>query len=149
MKISHRLQQHCLYNAKKAVRKGWMEKMDMAFNELKRRLTSPPVFLNFQGDEPMLGLSIYASGKDMGGVLRQNTPEGPKVIKYVSKKFNQAQKRYSTTERECLAMTSSIQRFDIRKVDVTVTQIYSRDVHSKKLISMKTINRQNVNSISK
>lgn len=126
------MQQHCLYNAKKAVRKGWMEKMDMAFNELKRRLTSPPVFLNFQGDESMLGLSIYASGKDMGGVLRQNTPEGPKVVKYVSKKFNQAQKRYSTTERECLAMIWSIQRFDIRKVNVTLCRRFTLEMSTRR-----------------
>ena len=98
------------YTKKNAVWKGWTEPMNNAYAELKRRLTSPPVFLNFPDDESPLILSIDASGDGMGGVLRQSAPGGMKVIKYVSKKFNPAQKRYSTTERECLAMVWCIQK---------------------------------------
>ncbi|CAF4751965.1 unnamed protein product, partial [Rotaria sp. Silwood2] len=84
-----------------------LERLDTTnapYNELKRRLTTSPVFLNFPDDKSPLVLSTDASGYGMGGVLRQTTPEGSKVIKYVSKKFNAAQKKYSTTERECLAL---------------------------------------------
>ena len=84
--------------------------MNHAYNELKHRLTSSPVFLNFPDDVSPMVLSIDASGEGMGGVLRQLTPDGPKVIKYVSKKFNSAQKKYSTTERECLAMVWCLQK---------------------------------------
>ncbi|CAF0917660.1 unnamed protein product [Rotaria sordida] len=92
------------YTKKNAIWKGWTPQMENAFNDLKRRLTTPPVFLNFPDDISPLVLSTDASGYGMGGVLRQITPEGSKVIKYVSKKFNIAQKKYSTTERECLAL---------------------------------------------
>ena len=84
--------------------------MDMAFNNLKNRLTTSPVFLHFPDDSSPLTLSIDASGEGMGGVLRQLTPGGVKVIKYVSKKFTPTQIRYSTTECECLAMVWCIQK---------------------------------------
>ena len=99
-----------VYTKKNATWIGWTEHMENAYNELKRRLTTPPVFLNFPDDESPLVLSIDASGEGMGGVLRQRTPTALRVIKYVSKKFNRAQKKYSTTERECLAMIWCIQK---------------------------------------
>ena len=99
-----------VYTQKNAIWKGWNDKMEKAFNELKARLTTPPIFLNFPDDTSPLVLSSDASGEGMGGVLRQLTPSGVKVIKYVSKKFSLAQKRYSTTERECLAMVWCIQK---------------------------------------
>ncbi|CAF4361483.1 unnamed protein product [Rotaria sp. Silwood2] len=92
------------YTKKNATWKGWTPQMENAYNELKPRLTTSPVFLNFPNDKSPLVLSTDASGYGMGGVLRQTTPEGSKVIKYVSKKCNAAQKEYSTTERECLAL---------------------------------------------
>jgi hypothetical protein len=98
------------YTKKNAVWTGWTDAMDKAFIELKRRLTMPPIFLNFPEDDGQLILSIDASGEGMGGVLRQATSNGLKVIKYVSKKFNLAQKKYSTTERECLALVWCVQK---------------------------------------
>ncbi|CAF4645109.1 unnamed protein product [Rotaria sp. Silwood2] len=53
--------------------------MEHAYNELKRRLTTSPIFLNFPDDKSPLVLSTDASGYGMGGVLRQTTPEGSKV----------------------------------------------------------------------
>lgn len=98
------------YTKKNAIWKGWTDAMDKSFIELRRRLTAPPIFLNFPEDEGQFILSTDASGDGMGGVLRQMTSKGLKVIKYVSKKFNLAQKRYSTTERECLALVWCIQK---------------------------------------
>ncbi len=98
------------YTKKNAVWKGWTQPMEKAYNDLKHRLTTSPVFLNFPDDTSPLVLSTDASGYGMGGVLRQITPVGSKVIKYVSKKFNTAQKKYSTTERECLALVWCIQK---------------------------------------
>lgn len=99
-----------VYTQKNATWKGWTKEMDMAFNQLKLILTTPPVFLNFPDDTSPLVLATDASGEGMGGVLRQITPNGVKVIKYVSKKLSPTQKRYSTTERECLAMVWCIQK---------------------------------------
>ena len=98
------------YTKKNANWKGWTTQMENAYNDLKHRLTTSPVFLNFPDDTSPLVLSTDASGHGMGGILRQITSDGPKVIKYVSKKFNTAQKKYSTTERECLALVWCIQK---------------------------------------
>ncbi|CAF4574062.1 unnamed protein product [Rotaria sp. Silwood1] len=98
------------YTKKNAIWIGWTDAMNNAFIELKHRLTEPPIFLNFPEDDGQFILSIDASGEGMGGVLRQMTSNGLKVIKYVSKKFNLAQKKYSTTERECLALVWCIQK---------------------------------------
>ncbi|CAF2143978.1 unnamed protein product [Rotaria magnacalcarata] len=98
------------YTKKNAIWKGWTPQMENAYNDLKRRLTTSPVFLNFPDDTSPLVLSTDASGYGMGGVLRQMTLNGSKVIKYVSKKFNSAQQKYSTTERECLALVWCIQK---------------------------------------
>ncbi len=76
-----------VYTKKNAVWKGWTDAMNNAFIELKQRLTQPPIFLTFPEDDGQFILSIDASGEGMGGVLRQMTSNGLKVIKYVSKKF--------------------------------------------------------------
>ncbi|CAF2847659.1 unnamed protein product [Rotaria sp. Silwood2] len=67
------------YTKKNAIWKGWTSQMEHAYNELKRRLTTSPIFLNFPDDKSPLVLSTDASGYGMGGVLRQTTPEGSKV----------------------------------------------------------------------
>ncbi|CAF4537834.1 unnamed protein product, partial [Rotaria sp. Silwood2] len=125
------------YTKKNATWKGWTPQMENAYNELKRRLTTSPVFLNFPDGKSPLVLSTDASGYGMGGVLRQTTPEGLKVIKYVSKKCNAAQKKYSTTERECLALVwciflikrnfkireSRIERWQLQLLEYDITTI--------------------------
>lgn len=47
----------------------------------------------------------------MGGVLVQGEGENEKVIAYTSSKFSAAQKNYMTTERECLAVITAIEKF--------------------------------------
>ncbi|CAF1358267.1 unnamed protein product, partial [Didymodactylos carnosus] len=90
--------------------KNWTSTTKQAYDKLKQALTTPPLLLNFPDDNSQLVLSTDASGAGMGGVLRQHTPNGIKVIKYLSKKFNNAQKKYSTTEKECMAMVWCIQQ---------------------------------------
>ena len=82
-----------------------------AFEILKQALTVPPV-LAF----PKLGCTfrIYcdASSVGMGAILSQVDEEGAEhVIEYASKKFDETERRYSTTERECYAVVWSLRRF--------------------------------------
>ncbi|CAF3133880.1 unnamed protein product [Rotaria socialis] len=107
------------YTKKNAIWKGWTPQMENAYNELKRRLTTSPVFLNFPDDKSPLVLSTEASGYGMGGVLRQITPEGSK------------------TERECLALVwciflikrnfkireSRIERWQLQLSEYDITKI--------------------------
>lgn len=47
----------------------------------------------------------------MGGVLTQGIGEKGRVIGYFSQKFTPAQRKYHTTERECLSVITGVDKF--------------------------------------
>ncbi|CAF1651950.1 unnamed protein product, partial [Didymodactylos carnosus] len=86
------------------------DKERIAYNTIKENLTTPPLLLHFPDDESKLVLETDASGIDLGAILRQMTLHGPKVIKYLSKTFDKAQQKYSTTEKECKTIVWAIDK---------------------------------------
>ena len=79
-----------------------------AFEELKRRLVSPPVLAL-----PRYGrkytLETDACGHQVGCALLQEQPEGgTRPIGYCSRALTEAERNYTTTEKECLAVVWSI-----------------------------------------
>ncbi|CAF1430297.1 unnamed protein product, partial [Didymodactylos carnosus] len=66
--------------------------------------------INVHSASPLV-LSTDASDIGYGGVLKQITKDGPKPISYLSRKLNPAEKKYGTTEKECLAMVRCIEEF--------------------------------------
>lgn len=88
----------------------WTEEADKALNEIKSILTSPPVLAN-----PDFGLQFViesdASLVAAGAVLVQYQDGIRRPIAFFSKKFSSAQKKYSATERECLAVILAIEKF--------------------------------------
>lgn len=82
-----------------------------AFQELKNRLVSSPV-LSSPDFRKHFYIQCDASNVGIGAVLFQkDIDEGEHPIEYFSKKLNTAQKNYSTTEKECLAVISAIKKF--------------------------------------
>ncbi len=82
-----------------------------AFNELKRQLMSPRVMAH-----PTVGreyeIFVDASNKALGGILAQRDDEGRlKVIHYMSKMLSGPQTRYSTIEKEALAVLVALKTF--------------------------------------
>ena len=80
------------------------------FEEIKSRLVSAPIMLTLDWSnefEIMCDASNYA----MGAVLGQRTEKIFQAIYYASKKINEAQDNYSTTEKEMLAMVISCEKF--------------------------------------
>jgi len=95
---------------KKNVKFEWGEEQDKAFNLLKGKLCDFPVLIHFDPEKPV-ELRCDASGYGLGSALLHLTDEGPRVIQYASRLMSDCEKKYSTTEKECLAVVWAIEKF--------------------------------------
>lgn len=87
------------------------EEASISFEKLKSALTSPPVLAqpNFH---KKFYLQCDASDLGIGAVLFQkDSEEKEQPICYYSSKLTKAEKNYSVTERECLAVIKATKRF--------------------------------------
>ena len=92
----------------------WEEKQESAMKELKHMLTSTPLLRLPDFTRPFI-LHTDANDTGLGAILCQEytedgvTTEHP--INYASRSLNKAERNYSTTDRECLALLWSIALF--------------------------------------
>lgn len=82
----------------------WGQEQQDAFDKFKSILTSAPLFLDFPDQSAPFVLSTDASNLRIAGVLKQITSDGLKICYYKSRLLNDTESRYSTTEREALAI---------------------------------------------
>ncbi|GJY43211.1 reverse transcriptase domain-containing protein [Tanacetum coccineum] len=97
-----------------------------AFNTLKENLTEAPILIAPDWNEPF-ELMCDASDFALGAVLGQRHEKHFRPIHYASKTMNEAESRYTTTEKEMLAVKDSkarllrwvllLQEFDFDVVD--------------------------------
>ena len=86
------------------------ESCQYSFEDIKSRLVEAPIMVKPDWNkeyEIMCDASDYA----MGAVLGQKADKVFRVTYYSSKTFNEAQKNYSTTENEMLAMVFACEKF--------------------------------------
>jgi hypothetical protein len=88
----------------------WGPEQADAFQQLKTAISRAPLVLDFPDDASPLILSTDASDNGIGGVLKQVTPEGTRVIYYHSQLLNSAQKQYATIEKEALAVFKCVDK---------------------------------------
>lgn len=88
----------------------WTNTQALAFDDLKQALVSDPVLGLFNEDDPT-ELHTDASGYGIGAVLTQIQGGVGKVIAYASRILTKAERNYSTTERECLAVIWAVKKF--------------------------------------
>lgn len=88
----------------------WNEDANEAFEKLKTAMKSAPILATPQYDQPFV-LECDSSNWCAGSVLMQYIDEQPRVISYFSMKYTPAQRKYSTTEKECLSVILSIEKF--------------------------------------
>jgi hypothetical protein len=81
-----------------------------SFNELKRFLTTD-LILRIPNNNFQFKLQTDASDEGVGAVLLQTYPNGDLPLAYYSQKLSPTQKRWSTTEKECFAILSSIEKW--------------------------------------
>lgn len=125
---------------KKNVKYKWSEACDGAFNKIKSTLIGGPA-LATPVFSKQFKLQIDASDVGMGGVLIQEDDEGiDRAIGYFSKKLNTCQKNYSTIEKECLAVLSTLQHFDFY-LNVTVSPVLVYTDHNPLTFLQKMANK--------
>lgn len=88
---------------------SWNEEHQYALNQLKEKMTSAPI-LSCPNFEIPFVLQTDASDIGVGAVLFQRESEIEKVISYSSRKLTPREQKYSTTEKECLAIVWAIQK---------------------------------------
>ncbi|GJY39486.1 reverse transcriptase domain-containing protein [Tanacetum coccineum] len=81
-----------------------------AFNKLKEKLTTAPIIISLDWNEPF-ELMCDASDFAVGAVLGQRIDGKFKPIYYASKTLNDAQAHYTTIEKELLAVVFSFDKF--------------------------------------
>ena len=88
----------------------WTTEQETAFQELKHKLSSPPVlaFPNFS--EPFY-LATDASALGVGACLMQLEGTCYRPIAYYSRKLRPAEKNYSVTDQESLAVIEALKHF--------------------------------------
>lgn len=101
-----------LHNAKKNDRTPiqWTPDADSAFRECKSQLENA-VTLAYPSVDATLSLMTDASNTCMGGVLQVLAQGKWKPLGYFSKRLSETQQRYSTYDRELLAIYAAVKHF--------------------------------------
>ncbi len=91
----------------------WTDSCGHAFGELKRRLCSTPILQSPDFSLPFL-VQTDASDRGVGAVLSQRSRDGgDHPVAFFSRKLLPREQRYSTVEKECLAIRLGIQSFRV------------------------------------
>ncbi len=89
----------------------WTDQCQTAFETLKEYLSKAPVHVRAQPHQPFI-VTTDASNTYVGGVLNQTQNYGEtKPLGYFSKKLNSTEGRYSTTDKEALAVVLACRHF--------------------------------------
>ena len=97
------------------LRKGskwaWLEQQQTAFEEAKELLQSTDLLVHFDPEKELV-LATDASDYGVGAVLSHKTKNGTeRPIGYVSRSLQEAERKYSTLEKEALAIIFSVKKF--------------------------------------
>ena len=92
---------------------SWTPEMEEAYESIKSRLIEEVTlsFPDYSADAEPLELYVDASGVGAGACLIQKQNQNYKTIAYSSTAFSPAEQRYSTIERELLALRWGVKNF--------------------------------------
>ena len=90
----------------------WTDACQSAFAELKAALVDPPVLYNPDFGKPFI-LQTDASDLAIGAVLSQEDARGCEHPSYHSRKLLPRETRYTTIQKECLAVKLGIEKFSV------------------------------------
>ncbi|GFW07374.1 retrovirus-related Pol polyprotein from transposon 17.6 [Trichonephila clavipes] len=99
-----------------------------AFQTLKQCLITPPILKQVDPKKPFI-IRTDASSYALGAVLLQEeSPTDEQPVEYASRLLSSAEKNYSTTEREALAVLWALNKFRgyIEGAEITVASDHQR-----------------------
>ena len=88
----------------------WNEESEVAFDALKKKLTSAPI-LAFPDFMELFILDADASSYGLGAVLAQTIGGKEQVVAFASRTLTKAERRYCATRHEMLALVWAIRHF--------------------------------------
>ena len=97
----------------KRVNFEWTKDCEKSFHKIKSVLMSNPV-LSTPDFSKQFKLTVDASDVGIGAALfQEHSDKVDRVVSYFSKKLTKCQQKYSTIEKECLALLLALQHFDV------------------------------------
>ncbi|GFU51084.1 transposon Tf2-6 polyprotein [Trichonephila clavipes] len=88
----------------------WSEEEEEAFQTLKQCLVSPPILKQAHFSKPFL-IRTDVSNYALGAVLLQGEEKKEHPVEFARRLLNPAERNYSTTEREALAVVWALNKF--------------------------------------
>ncbi|GFT92138.1 retrovirus-related Pol polyprotein from transposon 17.6 [Trichonephila clavipes] len=128
--------------SKKSTAWKWSEIEQQAFQTLKQCLITPPILRQVDPKKPFI-IRTDASSYALGAVLLQGeSPTDEQPVEYASRLLSSAEKNYSTTEREALAVDWALNKFRgyIEGAEITVASDHQQpEYRDEKICELKTI----------
>ena len=90
----------------------WLEIHEHSFQTIRRCLSSKPVMRILDPRLPMF-VQTDAADRGIGCCLMQEFEGKLHPVRYLSRKLNDAERRYSTIEKECLAIVWAIEKLKV------------------------------------
>lgn len=88
----------------------WSDAQENAFMEIKQCLMTSPILANPDYSQKFI-IQTDASAVGIAAILVQGEGQDERIICYYSQKLSKSQQSYPTTERECLAVLTAIEKF--------------------------------------
>lgn len=95
---------------KKDVEWTWAKDQEDAFARLKKLLTNAPILRQADETLPFI-IRTDASNYALGAILLQGEGNDERPVEYASRLLTSAERNYSTTEREALAVVWAVEKF--------------------------------------
>jgi len=89
----------------------WNDSRDQAFQELKRRISTPPILRLPDVTQPFIVQTDASHTGTVAMLLQEDATGEQRPVAFASRKLQPRESNYSTTERECLAIVWGVTKF--------------------------------------